>query len=125
MVVLNGILDEVTVLCSDAHGTWRSFAKAEAITHIELNASKKRRVSDVYHIQNVNGFHRRFKKWLERFNGVSSKFLDNYLTWFCFLDAHSRETTVSTRDGILATACMAPAQETYSTIRNTTFTFPT
>jgi len=76
MVVLNGILDEVTVLCSDAHGTWRSFAKAEAITHIELNASKKRRVSDVYHIQNVNGFHRRFKKWLERFNGVSSKFLD-------------------------------------------------
>lgn len=125
MAVLNGIIAEVNVLCSDAHGTWKAFAKAEAITHVELNASKKRRVSDIYHIQNVNGFHRRFKQWLERFNGVSSKFLNNYLTWFCFLDAHNRESTVSKRDGILATACMAPALETYRTIRKTTFAFPT
>jgi hypothetical protein len=81
-------------------------------------------VSDIYHIQNVNGFHGRFKRWLERFNGVSSKFLDNYLVWFCFLDALGRESTVSTRDGILAYACMTPVQETYRTIGNTTFVFP-
>lgn len=60
-LVLDGILEEVTVLCSDAHGTWKAFAKDEDINHVVLNASKKRRVSDVYHIQNVNSFHGRFK----------------------------------------------------------------
>jgi hypothetical protein len=89
-----------------------------------LNASKKRRVSDVYHIQNVNSYHGRFKGWLNRFNGVSSKFLDNYLVWFRFLDAHSRESSISKRDIILATACMTPSVETYQTIRNTIFAFP-
>jgi transposase-like protein len=79
-LVLDGALEEVTVLCSDAHGTWKAFARDGDINHVVLNASKKRRVSDVYHIQNVNSFHGRFKGWLDRFNGVSSKFLDNYLT---------------------------------------------
>jgi len=114
----------VTVLCSDAHGTWKAFAKNEVITHVALNASKKRSVSNIYHIQNVNGFHGRFKRWLERFNGVSSKFLNNYLAWFCFLDAHGREPTASRRDGILVNSCMVPASETYRTIRNTSFAFP-
>jgi transposase-like protein len=123
-LVLGCTLEEVTVLCSDAHGTWKAFARGEGINHIVLNASKKRRVSDVYHIQNVNSFHGRFKGWLDRFNGVSSKFLDNYLTWFSFLDAHCRESSTSKRDHILATACMTPAIETYQVIRDTTFAFP-
>lgn len=130
-LVLDGILDDVTVLCSDAHGTWKAFAKDEDITHVVLNASKKQRVSDIYHIQNVNSFHGRFKGWLDRFkgwldrfNGVSSKFLDNYLVWFRFIDAHSRESSTSKRDVILATACMTPKVETYQTIRNTIFVFP-
>lgn len=101
-LVLDGVLEEVTLLCSDAHGTWKAFAKEGAAKHVVLNASKKRRVNDVYHIQNVNSFHGRFKGWLDRFNGVSSKFLDH----------------------ILATACMTPTAETYQTIRNTTFAFP-
>ena len=67
----------------------------------------------------------RFKGWLDRFNGVSSKFLDNYLVWVRFLDAHSRESTISKRDSILATACMTPKAETYQAIRKTTFAFPT
>ena len=124
MTVLNGALAEVTVLCSDAHGTWKAFATAEKISHVELNVSKQQRVKNIYHIQNVNGFHSRFKGWLARFNGVASKFLDNYLAWHRFLDAHSHEPVTSRRNGILATACMTPAIETYRTIRNTTFALP-
>ena len=123
-LVLDGALEEVTVLCSDAHGTWKAFAGDGDINHVVLNASKKRRVSDVYHIQNVNSFHGRFKGWLDRFNGVASKFLDNYLTWFRFLDAYSRESSISKRDHILATACMNPVIETYQAIRRTVFAFP-
>ncbi|GFZ33247.1 hypothetical protein CSC2_37730 [Clostridium zeae] len=33
----------------------------------------------IYHIQHINTFHRKLKKWMNRFNGVATKYLDNYL----------------------------------------------
>ena len=40
----------------------------------------------IYHIQHVNNFHNRLKGWMERFQGVATKYLDNYLYWFRWLD---------------------------------------
>jgi transposase-like protein len=125
MTVLEGTLREVTTLCSDAHGSWSAVAKAEDLPHVALNASKGQRVKDIYHIQNANAFHRRLKQWLERFNGVASKFLDNYLVWFCFLDEHSSEVMNARRDGLLSASFMNPTHETYRAIRNTKFALPT
>jgi len=125
MTVLEGLLADVTALCSDAHGSWGAVAKAEELPHVVLNASKKQRVKDIYHIQNANAFHRRLKQWMERFNGVASKFLDNYLVWFYFLDTHGSEVMAAKRDGLLAASFLNPAHQTYRAIRNTKFTLPT
>ncbi|MBA2875104.1 hypothetical protein HNR31_001877 [Anoxybacillus caldiproteolyticus] len=35
----------------------------------------------IYPIQHVNGYHTRLKKWMDRFQGVVTKCLDNYLFW--------------------------------------------
>jgi len=35
----------------------------------------------VLHVQTVNSYISRFKKWLDRFNGVATKYLPNYLGW--------------------------------------------
>ena len=35
----------------------------------------------IYHIQHLNNYHSRLKSFLNSFNGVSSKYLNNYLTW--------------------------------------------
>jgi hypothetical protein len=32
-------------------------------------------------VQNVNTYHSRLKQWLERFHGVATKYLSNYLGW--------------------------------------------
>lgn len=40
----------------------------------------------IYHIQHVNNFHNRLKKWMERFQGVATKYLDSYLYWFRWLN---------------------------------------
>jgi transposase-like protein len=124
MAVLKDALDDVTVLCTDAHRTWRSVANAEGLKHIELNASKKERVRGLYHIQNANGFHSRLKRWLARFNGVASKFLDNYLVWFNFLDTHRMEASAAKRNGLILNACMATSPVTCQSIRNTEFKLP-
>ncbi len=117
-------MNEVTVLCTDAHGTWRAVAKTEDLKHVELNASNKERVRGLYHIQNANGFHSRLKRWMARFNGVASKFLDNYLAWFNFLDAHRMEAALAKRNGLILNACMATSPVTCQTIRDTKFCLP-
>ncbi len=39
----------------------------------------KERVKGLYHIQNVNNYHSRLKGWIDRFNGVASKYFDHYI----------------------------------------------
>ena len=41
---------------------------------------------------NVNAYHRRFRQWLARFNGVASRYLPNYLGWQWVLDGRRIET---------------------------------
>ena len=34
-----------------------------------------------YGIQRINAYHRKLKGFIKRFNGVSTKYLENYLVW--------------------------------------------
>lgn len=55
-------------------------------------------VKGAIHIQNVNAYHCRLKLWVNRFHGVATHYLDNYLGWFRSLDnrhANSRETVLA------------------------------
>jgi transposase-like protein len=123
-VVLDGLVQGVTTLCTDSHSTWQAFARDREIEHVELNVSKHERVRGLYHIQNVNNFHQRFKGWLDRFRGVASKFMNNYIAWFRFLDAHRRETDQCAREELLVAACMAVSEDTFGSIKQTQFTLP-
>jgi len=38
--------------------------------------------SKVYHLNNINNFHSHLKKFMIRFNGVATKYLDNYVNYF-------------------------------------------
>lgn len=124
-ILLKPYVGSVSSVCSDANSTWRGFAGDNGIDHIELNATKKQRViRKIYHIQNVNAFHGRLKKWMDRFKGVASKHLDNYLTWFRFIDAHSREAMSAKKLELLLTACLPISPERYLDIKSTEFVLP-
>lgn len=71
------------ILCSDAHRTFQGYAKEKNMPHKMLYARKKQYVVDkIYHIQNVNNIHGRLKKFLLNFNGVATKYLQNYVNYF-------------------------------------------
>ena len=76
------------VLCTDGSGLLASAALALDIEHQPVNVSKGQRVRGAWHVQNVNAYQSRLKKWLRRFNGVASSYLANYLGWFRALDRH-------------------------------------
>ena len=39
----------------------------------------------IYSIRNVSTYNRKLRKWIKNFNGVATKYLNNYLSWFIFL----------------------------------------
>ena len=52
------------------------------------------RVRGAFHVQNVSAYHRRLRGWMERFHGVATFYLPNYLGWRRALDTHRLNTPV-------------------------------
>ena len=50
------------------------------------------------HINNVNAYHGRLKQWLNRFNGVATKNLPNYLGWRRALEAWGHQLAPANLD---------------------------
>lgn len=77
-------LSSDNTLCTDA---WRGFSTNATSKGLEHHKSDRtERIKGLYHIQNLNNYHSHLKGWMQRFNGVATKYLDHYLSWFQFLD---------------------------------------
>lgn len=84
---LRTVLEKDVIFCSDGAAVYRSVARSLGITHRPVNlAAGVRVIAGVYHIQNVNAYHSRLKQWMKRFHGVATRYLENYLGWFRWLD---------------------------------------
>ena len=77
-------VNEQTILCVDGHVSYKGFALDKGIEYHVIRSNLKEHVKNkIYHLQNVNSIDSRLKKWIEnRFLGVSTKYLQNYLNWF-------------------------------------------
>jgi hypothetical protein len=84
---LQPVLAPDVLLISDAAMAYHAFAQQAGITYEAVNVKAGIRARGAIHIQNVNGWHSRFKTWLRRFNGVASRYLANYTGWRRVLDA--------------------------------------
>ena len=61
------------------------------------------------HINNVNAYHGRLKEWMQRFHGVATKNLPNYLSWRRTIEALA---TASTPEAwIMGAARLGPYQQ--------------
>ena len=85
-------LTKDTILCSDSHVSYKGFAKDLKLKHVALRSDLKQRVKNgIYHIQHVNSMHSRVKNWIEStFQGVGTKYLQNYLNWFQVKDSFKK-----------------------------------
>ena len=79
-------LDKDAFLISDKNHAYQKFSRENNVTHIGLKSGKPDKNNSAYHIQNINSYHSRLKGWMQRFNGVATKYLDHYLGWQRSLD---------------------------------------
>ncbi|MGL5525163.1 MAG: IS1595 family transposase, partial [Aeromonas veronii] len=81
---LKPLLTAGSVLCTDGNPSYSSVAqKIPGIIHKRLIAGGKHRVEDdVFHIQTQNNYVSRWRGWMQKFHGVGTTYLENYLAWF-------------------------------------------
>ncbi len=86
--VFDGKLAGNTTLITDKHPSFRAFAKDNpTIKHKALLAKDHVDKKDrSIHLQRVNNTHKQIRDFLQPFNGVSSKYLQNYLNWYAYID---------------------------------------
>jgi transposase-like protein len=100
------VLDHDVLLVTDANAAYRYFARDAGISHEFVNLNAGERVRGAIHVQNVNAYHSRFRLWLDRFHGVATHYLSNYLGWRWALDAqriHSPDVLLRTAMGVFHT----------------------
>ena len=87
--VLRPLIDPDAILCTDGAGIYQKVARTIGVTHRAVNVKKGIRVVDgAFHIQNVNAYDSRLKQWMQRFHGVATRYLENYLGWRRMIERH-------------------------------------
>ena len=86
--VLDGKLADNSTLITDKHPSYKAYAKDNpSIKHKRLLAKDHVDKNDKsLHLQKVNNVHSQLRGFLRPFNGVSSKYLQNYLNWYAYVD---------------------------------------
>ncbi len=84
---LSPLLSKDSLLCSHNKSTYLRYTKENNIRHGILNLSKRESVKkDIVHINNILKYQQDFIVWMERFRGVATKYLHNYLSWYREMD---------------------------------------
>ncbi len=90
---IGGLVSNENILCSDAHPSIISWAKGKKLEHHTFVASRQHVKSKCYHVQHVNSIDNRYERWVKDFYGVATKYLENYLNWFVFLEKLKKSVT--------------------------------
>lgn len=98
--VFNGRIEPGSSLVTDKASAYKQFT---ANNNIELKQVKSglHTTKGIYNIQHINSYHSHLKSFISRFNGVSTKYLNNYLIWHNFLN-YSNGNFEHKRDSLLS-----------------------
>ncbi|WP_027107573.1 IS1595 family transposase [Lacticigenium naphthae] len=116
--VIGEFIHPTALLCTDTATNYKKFAKIKGLQHETINARQKQLVKKgIYHVQNVNNFHNRLKTWIRRFQGVATKYLDNYLYWFRWLEIDKHLAFEKQVEQMLISACQKSNYRTVQMLR--------
>lgn len=97
--IYDGRIDENFTLVTDKMKAYVRFTKANGIDLVQLKTGKSKK--GIYNIQHINSFHSQLKKFMCSCNGVSTKYLNNYLTWNNLIN-YAKETNTEKKNIFLS-----------------------
>lgn len=104
--------DESLTLLRQREGFYFANFQKSTISYDIAKAKK-----GIYNIQHINSYHSLLKRFLRRFNGVSTKYLNNYLVWHNFVN-YAKKTDAEKHNVLLAFALTTLKSERCRDISN-------
>ena len=97
--IYDGRIDPSATLVTDKMNSYVRFSNANGIELVQLKTGKAKK--GIYNIQHINSYHSQLKRIMKSFNGVSAKYLNNYLIWHNFVN-YAKESDVEKRAILLS-----------------------
>ena len=97
--IYDGRIDPSATLVTDKMNSYVRFSNANGIDLVQLKTGKAKK--GIYNIQHINSYHSQLKRFMKSFNGVSTKYLNNYLIWHNFVN-YAKESDVEKRAILLS-----------------------
>lgn len=97
--LFNNRIEDNAIMCTDSLGSYRTFAAKNNVELVQVKNGKFK--EGIYHIQNINALHSNLKRWMRRFNGVSTKYLVNYMYWFKWLEFSKSEKGATKKQSVI------------------------
>lgn len=67
------------IFVTDSEKSYKPFATAKEYKLIQIERGKHK--NGIYHINHINAYHNNLKNFMDKFRGVATKYLNNYLVW--------------------------------------------
>jgi hypothetical protein len=116
--VTGSYIDPSSLLYTDIATNYKKYAQIKALKHEPITPSKEGYVKKgIYHLQNVNNYHKHLEGRMDRFQGVATKYLDNYLYWFGFLQQSKKLAEKEQINQMLLSACQNSNSVTVTFLR--------
>ena len=87
--IYDGKIAHNSTIVTDKASAYIRFTNANSLNLVQLKNGVAKK--GIYNIQHINNYHSRLKKFMQNFNGVSTKYLNNYLIWNNFVN-YAKET---------------------------------
>lgn len=112
--IYEGKVEQGATICTDSNNAYRKFATNVGADLVQIGRGMHR--NGIYHINHVNSLHSKFKLWVKQFYGMASKYMQNYLYWFNWLERNGAEQS---GQGMVLDVIGTPLTETHKDIRQT------
>lgn len=111
--VLGSKVESGSTFCTDGSKAQQKYAKSRGLECVQIKGGKSKK--GIYHIQHINNFHSALKKFIANFNGVATKYLNNYLAWNNLVN-YSKKTIQEQKSFLLSFALATTKRLTYGMI---------
>jgi transposase-like protein len=116
--IIGPCLSKDNILCTSNWREYKNFCKMREIKHYIITYNN---FHIKYNIKKINSYIIRLKNWITKFNGVASKYLDNYVIWHKFLAGINFLNNKKNVLVFLVTSCMYSEMTTFDSLRLSQF----
>lgn len=113
-------IEKGSIICTDRASAYMQVADE---LHLKHHRYKNTSQFDEFHINHINSQHNNFKIWINRFRGVSTKYLEHYTTWYQILHLLKSLKDIDKVRSILEHVMKSHIHKTHKEIVNTIPTF--